>query len=184
MWTRSTSRTGRSRPAASRGNWGFRIAVAWTALSLAVATILGPWGFAATVLGLALAWAYSAPPLRLKRDGWLGGTACAACYEGLPWITGAAVMSAGAPDARVLLMAALYSAGAIGIMTLNDFKAVEGDARTGIKSLPVMLGVERAAQLACALMAAPQVVVVGLLLAGARPGTRRRSSRRCWRRWR
>jgi len=151
------------------GDWGFRIAVAWTALSLAVATILGPWGFAATVLGLALAWAYSAPPLRLKRDGWLGGTACAACYEGLPWITGAAVMSAGAPTTEVLIMAGLNSIGAIGIMTLNDFKAVEGDRRTGINSLPVALGVERAAQIACALMAAPQVVVVGLLLSWGAP---------------
>ena len=151
------------------GDWGFRIAVAWTAVSLAVATILGPWGFAATVLGLALAWAYSAPPIRLKREGWLGSTACAACYEGLPWITGAAVMRAGPPDARVLVMAALYSFGAIGIMTLNDFKAVEGDRRTGIRSLPVQLGVERAAQLACVLMAAPQVVVVGLLLSWGAP---------------
>jgi chlorophyll/bacteriochlorophyll a synthase len=151
------------------GDWGFRIAVAWTALSLAVATILGPWGFAGTVLGLALAWAYSAPPLRLKRDGWLGGTACAACYEGLPSITGAAVMAAGSPDARVLAMAGLYSFGAIGIMTLNDFKSVEGDRRTGIRSLPVQLGVVRAAQLACVLMAAPQVAVVGLLLAWGAP---------------
>jgi chlorophyll synthase len=81
----------------------------------------------------------------------------------------AAVMSAGAPDWRILAMAGLYSFGAIGIMTLNDFKAVEGDRRTGINSLPVTLGVERAAQLACALMAAPQVVVVGLLLSWGAP---------------
>jgi len=151
------------------GEWGFWIAVFGTALSLAVATILGPWGFAATVLGLVLAWIYSAPPIRLKRDGWLGGAACAACYEGLPWITGAAVMAAGAPDARVLIMAGLYSFGAIGIMTLNDFKAVEGDRRTGINSLPVTMGVERAAQTACALMAAPQVLVVGLLWSWGAP---------------
>ena len=51
------------------------------------------WGFAAAVVGLLLAWAYSAPPLRLKQNGWWGNTACAACYEGLPWITGAAVMA-------------------------------------------------------------------------------------------
>ena len=151
------------------GDWGFWIAVGWTVFSLAVTTILGPWGFAATVLGLILAWAYSAPPIRLKRNGWWGGTACAACYEGLPWITGAAVMSAAAPDPRVLLAAAVYSIGAIGIMTLNDFKAVEGDRRTGIDSLPVTLGVERAAQVACVLMAVPQVVVVALLAAWDRP---------------
>jgi len=151
------------------GEWGFWIACLWTCVSLAVATILGPWGFAATVLGLVLAWMYSAPPFRLKRDGWLGGTACAACYEGLPWITGAAVMSAGAPDGRVLAMAGLYSFGAIGIMTLNDFKAVEGDRRTGILSLPVRYGEDRAAMLACLLMAAPQVVVVALLLVWGAP---------------
>jgi chlorophyll synthase len=49
-------------------------------------------------------------------------------------------------------------------MTLNDFKSVDGDRATGIGSLPVRLGVERAAQLACVVMAAPQVVVVALLI--------------------
>ena len=54
------------------GHWGLYIAIAWTALSLLFATVLGPWGFGAAVAGLALAWAYSAPPLRLKRNGWWG----------------------------------------------------------------------------------------------------------------
>ena len=151
------------------GKWGLYIAIGWTALSLLVATLLGTWGFLATVVGLALAWAYSAPPVRLKQNGWWGNTACAACYEGLPWITGAAVMSAMAPDAAILLVAALYSLGAHGIMTLNDFKSVEGDQRMGIGSLPVKLGVERAAQVACGVMAVPQVAVVALLFAWGRP---------------
>ncbi|RYJ03471.1 MAG: chlorophyll synthase ChlG [Acetobacteraceae bacterium] len=151
------------------GKWGLYIAIGWTVLSLLVATLLGTWGFLATVVGLALAWAYSAPPVRLKQNGWWGNTACAACYEGLPWITGAAVMSAMAPDAAILLVAALYSLGAHGIMTLNDFKSVEGDQRMGIGSLPVKLGVERAAQVACGVMAVPQVAVVALLFAWGRP---------------
>ena len=151
------------------GRWGLYIAIGWTVLSLLVATLLGTWGFLATVVGLALAWAYSAPPIRLKQNGWWGNTACAACYEGLPWITGAAVMSAMAPDAAILLVAALYSLGAHGIMTLNDFKSVEGDQRMGIGSLPVKLGVDRAAQVACGVMAAPQVVVVALLFAWGQP---------------
>ena len=79
------------------GRTGLYIAIGWTVLSLLVAAPLGPWGFGAAVVGLALAWAYSAPPLRLKRNGWWGNTACAACYEGLPWITGAAVMTGGRP---------------------------------------------------------------------------------------
>lgn len=148
------------------GRWGLYIAVAWTALSLALAALLGPVGFGAALVGLLLAWAYSAPPLRLKRNGWWGNSACALCYEGLAWATGGAVMVLGGgwPDSRSLLLALLYSVGAHGIMTLNDFKAIEGDRRMGIGSLPVRLGVERAAQVACGLMLAPQAAVVALLL--------------------
>lgn len=145
------------------GRWGLYVATAWTALSLAVGALLGPWGFGATVLGLALAWAYSAPPLRLKRDGWIGNSAVAVCYEGLPWITGAAVMGVAMPDARILTLAAMFSFGAHGIMTLNDFKSVDGDRLMGIRSLPARLGIERAARVACAFMIAPQLLVVALL---------------------
>ncbi len=153
------------------GRWGLYIAIGWTALSLVVATTLGPWGFGAAGLGLALAWAYSAPPLRLKTNGWWGNSACAVCYEGLAWVTGAAVMAGGAmPGARSLLLAALYSAGAHGIMTLNDFKSIAGDRQTGIASLPVRLGEQNAARVACVMMAAPQVLVVLLLIAWQRPG--------------
>jgi chlorophyll synthase len=152
------------------GRWGLYIALAWTALSLVVAASLGPWGFGAAIVGLALAWAYSAPPTRLKRNGWWGNAACALCYEGLAWLTGAAVMAGGAmPDARSLLLAGLYSLGAHGIMTLNDFKSVVGDRETGIGSLPVRLGEQRAAQVACVVMAVPQALVVLVLLQWGRP---------------
>jgi chlorophyll synthase len=74
-----------------------------------------------------------------------------------------------APDWRVALVALLYGLGAHGIMTLNDFKSIEGDRRFGIGSLPVRLGAERAALVACAVMAAPQAVVVALLAAWGSP---------------
>src|SRR3954454_9308158 len=151
------------------GRSGLWIAVAWTVLSLLVASALGIWAFGAALVGLSLAWAYSAPPLRLKRNGWWGNLACAACYEGLPWFTGAAVMAGAMPSLRTVIAASLYSAGAHGIMTLNDFKSVEGDRLTGIRSLPVILGVHRAASLACVAMAAPQVVVIVLLLRWGAP---------------
>lgn len=152
------------------GRWGLYIALAWTALSLLIGSALGPWGLAAAIFGLALAWAYSAPPLRLKQNGWWGNSAVALCYEGLPWITGAAVVAAGAaPDSKIFVLAALYSLGAHGIMTLNDFKSVEGDLRTGIGSLPVRLGVVNAGRVACALMAGAQVFVVLALYAWGMP---------------
>ena len=151
------------------GRWGLYIAIGWTLLSLVLATALGTWGFVAAIVGLVLAWAYSAPPVRLKQNGWWGNAACGLCYEGLPWFTGAAVMTASAPDWRIIVIALLYSLGAHGIMTLNDFKSVEGDKRMGIDSLPVLLGVSNAARFACWVMAAPQVVVVALLLTWQRP---------------
>ena len=152
------------------GRWGLAIACAWTLLSLAVAATLGRWVLAAGCVGLALAWAYSAPPLRLKANGWWGNAACAISYEGLAWITGAAVMvGGGLPATPSLLLAGLYSAGAHGIMTLNDFKAVAGDRRMGVRSLPVMLDERGAARVACAAMAIPQGAVIALLLGWGRP---------------
>ncbi len=151
------------------GRSGLVIAIACTALSLLVAAALGEWAFGAAVVGIVLAWAYSAPPVRLKQNGWWGNLACAACYEGLPWFTAAAIMAGALPNWRIIAVAATYSVGAHGIMTLNDFKSVEGDRQMGINSLPVLLGVPRAAGLACLVMALPQIVVVGMLLGWGQP---------------
>ncbi len=152
------------------GRWGFYIACGWTLVSMAVAGSLGRWVAIAAAVGLALAWAYSAPPLRLKRNGWWGNAACALCYEGLAWVTGAAVMLGGAlPTVPCLVLAGLYSAGAHGIMTLNDYKSIDGDRKMGIRSMPVLLGPQRAAMLACIAMALPQIAVSALLFAWGRP---------------
>ena len=151
------------------GRWGLYIAIFWTVLSLLVAYSLGAWVFYATIFGLAVAWAYSAPPFRLKLNGWWGNSAVGLCYEGLPWFTAAAAMLVSRPPDEVIYLALLYSAGAHGIMTLNDFKAVEGDRQMGIGSLPVRLGEANAAKLACVVMALPQVIVIGLLLNWDRP---------------
>ena len=152
------------------GKWGLYLAVLWTIISLLVATVLGPWGFGAAVVGLLLAWAYSAPPLRLKENGWWGNAACGFSYEGIAWVTGAAVMAGGImPDSRSLALAALYSLGTHGIMTLNDFKAVEGDRQMGVRSLPVQLGVQNAGRVACAVMVLSQLAVIALLLVWQKP---------------
>lgn len=151
------------------GRWGLYVALLMSALSLAVGSMLGPWGFGATVLGVIAAWAYSAEPVRMKRSGWYGPGLVGLCYEGLPWFTGAAVMAAGAPRWEVVAIAALYALGAHGIMTLNDFKALEGDRQTGVNSLPVTLGPKRAARVACWIMAVPQIGVITLLAIWAQP---------------
>ena len=147
------------------GTTAFWFAVVWTAIAQTWAILLGPWVAAATGLGLALAWAYSAPPLRLKMNGWWGNSAVAISYEGLAWITGAAIVIGGdLPAQPILLIALLYSIGAHGIMTLNDFKSVEGDLTMGIRSLPAQLGPTRAARVACLFMLLPQLIVILLLV--------------------
>jgi chlorophyll synthase len=151
------------------GRWGLYIALAMTVLSLVLGWFLGPWGFGATVLGVIAAWAYSAEPVRMKKSGWWGPGLVGLCYEGLPWFTGAAVLAAGAPHAEVVIVALLYAIGAHGIMTLNDFKAIEGDRQLGIRSLPVVKGPVVAAKIACTVMALPQVMVISLLLIWGRP---------------
>lgn len=151
------------------GRSALYLALLWTALSLLVAWSIGPAVLGAAALGVVLAWAYSAPPLRLKKNGWFGNAACGFAYEGLPWFTGAAVMLGGMPSAPIILLAFLYSFGAHGIMTLNDFKSKEGDAAIGIHSLPVLLGTDNAARLACIMMALPQAVVIALLALWSRP---------------
>jgi chlorophyll/bacteriochlorophyll a synthase len=145
------------------GRWGLWIALMMTVLSLAVGWVLGPWGFGATVVGVIAAWAYSAEPVRLKRSGWWGPGLVGLSYEGLPWFTGAAVLLGAAPRFEVVAIALLYALGAHGIMTLNDFKALEGDRQHGVRSLPVVLGPEVAAKIACTVMGMAQAVVIALL---------------------
>lgn len=151
------------------GKWGLWIALAMSALSLVIGWQLGPWGFGATMVGVLAAWAYSAEPVRMKRSGWWGPGLVGLSYESLPWFTGAAVLSAGAPGWPIIIIALLYGIGAHGIMTLNDFKALEGDRQMGVNSLPVTLGPERAAKVACTVMTIPQVLVVLLLAYWALP---------------
>ena len=151
------------------GRWGLWIALAMTVLSLVVGWMLGPWGFGATVVGVIAAWAYSAEPIRLKRSGWWGPGLVGLSYEGLPWFTGAAVLLGTAPRFENLVIAGLYAFGAHGIMTLNDFKALEGDRQHGVRSLPVVLGPEVAARIACTVMDMAQFLVVALLVIWGQP---------------
>lgn len=145
------------------GQWGLWIALAGTALSLAAAALGGALVLGATVIALASAWAYSMPPLRLKASGVWGPLLVGISYEGISWFTGAALMLGSLPPAPVLAVLLLYSLGAHGIMTLNDFKAIAGDRAMGVRSLPVMFGVTPAARVACAVMVLPQLGVIALL---------------------
>ncbi|MEM7725892.1 MAG: chlorophyll synthase ChlG [Cyanobacteria bacterium P01_A01_bin.45] len=101
------------------------------------------------IMGVFIAYIYSAPPLKLKQNGWLGGYALGASYIAFPWCTGHALF--GELNWRVVVITVIYSIAGLGIAIVNDFKSVEGDKQFGLKSLPVMFGVNTAAWI-CVLM--------------------------------
>ncbi len=139
------------------------ISIGLATAALALAAYLGTNVFYLAIGGLALALAYSAPPLRLKaRNGWLANAACAFAYEGFAWVAGAAIF--GHVTTGTLVLAGLYSLGSHGLMTLNDFKSYEGDKRLGLRSLPVMLGLEGALRAAFSFIDVFQVLAIGYVL--------------------
>lgn len=146
------------------GYTGLYIALFMSGLGLAVGWLLGPWGFGATCIAVIAAWAYSAEPIRAKRSGWWGPGLVGLSYESLPWWTGAVVVLGTAPSFEITAIAVLYGLGAHGIMTINDFKAIEGDTQMGIRSLPVTMGPVNAATLAGTVMVLAQLVVCALLV--------------------
>lgn len=113
-------------------------------------------------IGMALAIAYSVPPLRAKRNGWIGNAMVGISYEGLAWMAGhIAFASLTFPS---VLLAILYSFGTHGIMSINDYKSIEGDRISGIRSIPVLLGPQRAAWLIIATMNLAQLGVIAAFL--------------------
>ena len=146
------------------GNWGFWISVIMSITGIIVSWFLGFWGFFATLLAIACAWAYSAEPIRLKRSGIIGPSIVALCYEGLPWFTGVAILTSQFPSTNTILVAGFYAFGAFGIMVLNDFKAIEGDQKLGINSLPVTLGLKKAGLLSCLIMSLGQIAVISIFI--------------------
>ncbi len=111
---------------------------------------------ALALFGSFLAYIYSAPPLKLKRNGFLGNYALGASYIALPWWAGHALF--GDLNWKIVILTLIYSLAGLGIAVVNDFKSVEGDRQLGLKSLPVMFGIETAAWIC--------VVMIDLFQAG------------------
>lgn len=128
-------------------------------LGVSLGVYFGPSVSLFAAIGLTLAIFYSAPPIRAKRNGWVGNALVAVSYEGLAWLAGHAAF--GALTSASLLLALLYSLGAHGIMTINDYKSMDGDRRVGIHTIPVLYGPQVAAWLTVLMMDLAQVIVIG-----------------------
>lgn len=115
-----------------------------------------------TVVGCFIAFIYSAPPLKLKQNGWLGNYALGASYIALPWWAGHALFGTLTPTVMVVTL--IYSFAGLGIAIVNDFKSVEGDRQLGLKSLPVMFGVGTAAWICVIMIDLFQAGIAGYLI--------------------
>ncbi|KAB1224376.1 Chlorophyll synthase, chloroplastic [Morella rubra] len=119
--------------------------------------------------GSLLSYIYSAPPLKLKQNGWIGNFALGASYISLPWWAGQALFGTLTPDIIVLTL--LYSVAGLGIAIVNDFKSVEGDRAMGLQSLPVAFGTETAKWICVGAIDITQIsiAIAGYLLGAGKP---------------
>ncbi|NTU80701.1 MAG: UbiA family prenyltransferase [Chloroflexales bacterium] len=140
--------------------------------TLALAFSLGrysPWIPPLGMLGLALAAAYSVPPLKLKQRFWLGAPAVGLGYITMSWMIGHLIF---APMTRPSLVVALINGVlGIGLLWLNDIKSIEGDRQLGLQSMTVALGARRTLIISFLVIGAAEVALLGLaLLMGYRWG--------------
>jgi chlorophyll/bacteriochlorophyll a synthase len=115
-----------------------------------------------TLGGTFVAYIYSAPPLKLKQNGWLGNYALGASYIALPWWAGHALF--GELNWKIAILTLIYSLAGLGIAVVNDFKSVEGDRALGLKSLPVMFGITTAAWICVIAIDVFQAGIAGYLV--------------------
>ncbi len=125
---------------------------------LAAAYFLGQTVLFLSILGIILGHLYSAPPVRLKAHTWLGPLTSATAYILLPWLAATCVF--GSIGWRTLIIASIYTVGAMGIMISNDFKSIFGDFTLKLPSVPVVYGTRTAAKLACYFMDGAQIAVI------------------------
>lgn len=118
---------------------------------------------AIALLGYFISFIYSAPPLKLKQNGWLGALAIAICYISFPWWCGLGVFANEELRLSDWLLPMVYSITGIGSAIMNDFKSVEGDTKFGLKSIPVMYGFNSAKYIVMLTQDLPQIAVAAYL---------------------
>jgi bacteriochlorophyll c synthase len=108
------------------------------ALSMHIGGQRGLIFFGSLMSGLFLGYIYSAPPLKLKKNILFSGPAVGISYGLITWLSANVFFSDLRPE--VIWMAILNFFMGTALIIMNDFKSQEGDAKSGMKSLAVMIG--------------------------------------------
>jgi bacteriochlorophyll c synthase len=90
------------------------------------------------LVALFVAYIYSAPPLKLKKNILASAPAVGFSYGLAPFLSANALFGEVRPEA--IWLASLNFFMAVALIILNDFKSAEGDKEGGMKSLTVMIG--------------------------------------------
>lgn len=100
---------------------------------------LNIWITLLAVLGLILSVLYSMPPIKLKKNYWLGPPAVGLGYVVMSWFVGHLIFADMTWASAIV--AVINGAIATGLIFLNDIKSIDGDRQHGMSSLPVAIGV-------------------------------------------
>jgi bacteriochlorophyll c synthase len=93
---------------------------------------------ASIMSALFVAYIYSAPPLKLKKNILTSAPAVGFSYGFVSFLSANALFGDIRPEA--IWLASLNFSMAVALIILNDFKSAEGDKEGGLKSLTVMIG--------------------------------------------
>ena len=64
---------------------------------------------------------------------------------------------------KVVILTLTYSIAGLGIAIVNDFKSIEGDSKLGLRSLPVIFGVETSAWISVVIIDIFQALIAAYL---------------------
>ena len=119
----------------------------------------GPECFALVAVAAFLTWAYSAPPLRWRRLGWRANLTVAVPRGWLLKVAGWSTVAPVLHDPEPWFLGFVFFLFLLGATSTKDYADLEGDARAGVRNLPIRLGVVRSIR-----VIAPFLVVPWLLL--------------------
>lgn len=148
------------------GIFGYALICAVVPAGLWLAHASAPGLIGIGLAGLAVGWAYSAPPLKLMSRGL--GEAAVACGW-LLVVIGADYVQRGAFAWMPLAAGLPYALHVANLLFINQFPDVKADAAAGKRNLVVRFGPARARWLYPAIAAFAYAWLIGAVLAGALP---------------
>lgn len=161
----------------SRRGAGF-LAAGLYAASLVLAWMIQPAGrpevAAIVALTALLTWAYSSPPLRLRRSWWAGPLVIAVPRGGLLKVAGWGTLAPVLGDGEPWVLGGVFFLFILGCAPTKDFEDMDGDRVGGVMSLPLRFGARRAALMMAPFYVLPWAVL--MLLPYVEPAGRPLSS--------